>query len=277
MVIVDNSRMQPERKDRETPQTAAYSVVYEQPLTERIRTFLRLEFLLGQAAQYAEPKNAWDSRMAVAALLDITDILARGNIRAEALKDLDAQIGLLTLLRDNPGVDSTRLKGVLRELESLKQRLGSHTGPPGQSLRDNDFLAAIKHRSAIPGGTCDFDLPGYHFWLMQPDAQRAADVEGWLKELAPLHEAITLLLKLRRQSASPTTQTAEHGVFQQNLNGNTNCQLIRVLLPADAKVFPEISGGRHRITIRFFDRGNVNARPQQATRDIDFELMYCHL
>lgn len=269
--------MRPERANRETTQTAPSPVVYEQPLTERVRTFLRLEFLLSQAVQYAQPGSAWDSRMAVTALLDIADILARGNARVEAMKDLDAQISLLTLLRDNPEVDSPRLLDVLRELEGLKQRLSNHRGPPGQGLRDNEFLSAIKHRSAIPGGTCGFDLPGYHFWLTQPDAQRTADVTAWLEELAPLHEAIKLLLKLRRQSASPTQQVAENGLFQQNLPSGFNCQLIRVLLPPDAPIFPEISGGRHRITVRFFDRGDVASRPRQVDRDIQFELMFCHL
>ncbi len=33
---------------------------------------------------------------------------------------------------------------------------GNYMGP----LRDSEFLSAIKHRSAIPGGTCDFDFAG---------------------------------------------------------------------------------------------------------------------
>jgi cell division protein ZapD len=76
---------------------AAESIVYEQPLTERVRTFLRLKFLLSQTEQYAHPESTWDSRMAVSGLLDIADILARGYARAEALKELDSQIGVLAL------------------------------------------------------------------------------------------------------------------------------------------------------------------------------------
>lgn len=276
-VNVDNTVMQLNPSEREQLSAAAETIIYEQPLTERVRTFLRLEFLLSQGDQYACPRNAWDSRAAIDSLLDIADILARGNIRGETLKELDAQIGVLALLRDNPDVDNPRLLEVLRELEELKQRLSGHSGPLGQRLRDNDFLNSIKHRSAIPGGTCDFDLPGYHFWLKRPDAERAADIEHWLGELKPLHAAVSLLLMLHRQSAAPSLQTAENGLFQQNLDGHFNCQLIRVILPADADVFPEISGGRHRITIRFFGRADVDSRPRQVTRDIEFQLMFCHL
>src|SRR2546430_8968052 len=38
-----------------------------------------------------------------------------------------------------------------------------------QPLRDSQFLSAIKHRNAIPGGTCEFDLPDYTFWLARSE------------------------------------------------------------------------------------------------------------
>ena len=41
-------------------------VVYEQPLNERMRTFLRLEFLYTQASYHSEFPNPWSSRAAVA-------------------------------------------------------------------------------------------------------------------------------------------------------------------------------------------------------------------
>lgn len=253
------------------------SIVYEQPLTERVRVFLRLQFLFEQAERYARPQDPWDSRMAVAGLLDISDILSRGNVRAEALKELDSQIRGLEPLRDNPDVDSPRLLDVLTRLEQLKDRLGEPSGPVGQPLRDNEFLAAIKKRSGIPGGTCEFDLPGYRFWLTRPNDARTADVDDWLKEIEPLQEAISLLLELNRQSADAVVETAEEGLFQHKMQNRKSCQLIRVILPADAALFPEISGGRHRVTIRFLDRPDINARPRQVKHDVDFELMLCHL
>ena len=45
-------------------------------------------------------------------------------------------------------------------------------------LRDSEFLSAIKHRSAIPGGTCDFDLPDYSYWLNRPAELRAAEFDS---------------------------------------------------------------------------------------------------
>ena len=69
-----------------------------------------------------------------------------------------------------------------------------------QPLRDSEFLSAIKHRSAIPGGTCEFDLPDYYFWLSQSDEARMRTFSQWLGLLRPLCDAIAELLWLTRQN-----------------------------------------------------------------------------
>ena len=51
-------------------------VIYEQPLNERMRTFLRLEFLYTQATYHSELPSPWSTRAAVASLLEILAITA---------------------------------------------------------------------------------------------------------------------------------------------------------------------------------------------------------
>src|SRR2546430_7552470 len=62
-----------------------------------------------------------------------------------------------------------------------------------QPLRDSQFLSAIKHRNAIPGGTCEFDLPDYTFWLAQSDDARMRTFNQWLGLLRPMCDAIAEL------------------------------------------------------------------------------------
>jgi cell division protein ZapD len=50
---------------------------------------------------------------------------------------------------------------------------------------------------------------------------------------------------------------------------------VRVLLPANAGIFPEISAGQHRVTIRFVRWRGVDSRPLQVTQDVRFELAIC--
>ena len=155
-------------------------VVYEQPLTERMRTFLRLEFLYHQTISHAEHEGSWASRAAVQGLLEILAILSRGDLRNEVLKELERHIISMTQLQSRSGVDTGRLQSVLRNLCQLRDSVnecGAHYLGP---LKENEFLSAIKHRSAIPGGTCEFDLPEYSHWLRQPYANRLEDFESWI-------------------------------------------------------------------------------------------------
>ena len=62
--------------------------IYEQPLTERVRTFLRLEFLFEQCLYHVGLQSRWDSRAAIAGILEITTLLTRGDVRTEVLKEL---------------------------------------------------------------------------------------------------------------------------------------------------------------------------------------------
>jgi cell division protein ZapD len=67
------------------------------------------------------------------------------------------------------------------------------------------------------------------------------------------------------------------GFYQQPVDPNAVCQLVRVILPSELSVFPEISGGKHRFTIRFLEQATTAGRPAQTDQDIQFELQCCNL
>jgi cell division protein ZapD len=250
-------------------------VVYEQPLNERMRTFLRLDFLYSQAMYHEERPDQWSTRAAMNSLLEILAITARGDIRSEVLKELERQSHVLHEYASRPGVDSGRLKALLSNLTRLRNELNAAGALFMQRLRDSEFLNAIKHRSAIPGGTCEFDLPDYRHWLDQPYEKRAADFDSWMMTIRPLCDAVTELLWLTREAGRPRAETAQGGTFQIAFERDNPCQLLRITLPAGTTLFPEISGSHHRCSIRFMSWTDVNARPVQTTEDVKFLLTTC--
>ena len=252
------------------------NITYEQPLNERIRTFLRLEFLFAQAEHSLRGETHWDSRAALASLLDILNLFSRNDLKSEVIKELERQAANLAPLEKLPGVDKQRLNQVLGEMERLIDKLYVTPSQVGQMLRNNEFLCSVKQRSSIPGGTCDFDLPGYHYWLQQPPAKRLADLEAWLGEFATIRDALQLILRQVRESAPPRPVVAPGGFYQQALDTNTPFQLIRAIVPADTPFFAEISGGKHRFTIRFMEL-KMMERPVQTDRDVKFHLACCAL
>lgn len=253
------------------------STVFEQPLNERVRSFLRLEHLFSNVDVRIHGQTEWDSRESLDNLIEIAELLSRSDIKGELTKELDRHATTLSNLKENPAVDNERLQTILQGITGLAEQLRSPHCQPGQALRMDDLVNTIKQRSTIPGGSCSFDLPAYHHWLKLPVENRIQDLDRWYRDLRIIRDAVGYSLSIIRNSATPKTVQASKGIYQQSLEPNSPCQLIRILLPYDSNCFPEISGGRHRFTIRFMERSDTLTRPSQVQSDIEFELHCCIL
>ncbi len=252
-------------------------VAYEQPLNERIRTFLRIEYLFDMARNYAEGDTDWDSRISVASLIDIVDLLGRSDIKTELIKELERHASTLSALESNPGVDRRRLLAIMGEINDLIGKLRDTGYQPGQDLRSDELVQSIRQRTTIAGGTCNFDLPAYHHWLNRPAGDRIQHLESWQTDLMVLRKSLKLALNMIRNSTTPTREQAVRGFFQKPIESNVSCQMVRVQLPGNSKYFPEISGGRHRFTVRFMEQAVTTERPSQTDDTVDFELHCCIL
>ncbi|MDH3355149.1 MAG: cell division protein ZapD [Chromatiales bacterium] len=253
-------------------------IIYEHPLSERIRTMLRLEHLFNQAQHYHKGASVWDSRMTISSLFDLLDLFSRADLKTEIIKEVDRATANLNALMANPAVDSDRLTTILKALQHITNNLHEISGQLGQSLREDPFLTTIRQRSTIPGGTCDFDLPSYHQWLEQPSDIRHTLQQLWLRQLEPIQQAVELLLKLNRNSAEPQQFIAEGGQYQQQLDNSYPYQMIRLLLPHQATYYPEISGSKHMFTIRFLHANGTADEPGKVVKDdLPFQLALCLL
>jgi cell division protein ZapD len=249
--------------------------VFEQPLNERMRTFLRLDFLYSQTLYHNDKASSWGSRSAMTSLLDMLAIAMRGDLRSDVLKELERHITQLNDYLTHPGTDPARVRALVGNLQRLRTELHAGGAHWLQPLRDSEFLAAIKHRTAIPGGTCEFDLPDYFFWLNQPQEVRAATFTHWLTMLRPLCDAIAELLWLTRQNGRARNEVAVAGVFNVAFDRDTPYQLLRITLPAGVRLYPETSGSHYRCSMRFLEWQGVDMRPKQTLDDVPFTLTCC--
>lgn len=251
-------------------------VIYEQPLNERMRTYIRLEHLFRQAAYTLRGYSIWDSRATLSTLIDIIDILSRADFKADVLKELERQQNALAPLQQREGVNQEDLLRVLRELRAAQESLHAVTTQLGQQIRDDELVSALRQRHTVAGGDCAMDMPVYHLWLQQTPEQRIETLEGWFKSLELVHKPVSLLLGIIRESAVLRPQQAPQGFYQQTMETNLPLQLIRVALAHPALYFAEISAGKHRMTIRFL-RPQPGRRPVQAEETIEFQLCCCTL
>jgi cell division protein ZapD len=266
----------PPDPDRANPRGAFVStlLIFEHPLNERVRTFLRIEHLFERLNYFAPQYDPWASRVAVETLLDLASVTARADIKNELVKELDRNIATIRRIADQPGIDQRALDRVLGDLQDAVSAVNRLSGPIGQTAREDDFLKSIAQRSSIPGGTCSFDLPLFHYWLANPPEIRQGRLLQWLQDLRPAEQAIRLTLSLARTSASPRRVVAQGGFFQEALDANAPAQIVRVGVDGEDAAYPEISGHKSRFSIRFM-QADSGGRPAQISDDIPFQLTRC--
>ncbi|MCP5158786.1 MAG: cell division protein ZapD [Gammaproteobacteria bacterium] len=251
------------------------SICYEQPLNERARALLRLEFLFQQINHALIGPSTWNSRAALQGLFNILTVTGRNEFKKELLKELERHASTLSRLRQSPGIDTVALSSVLAKISEVIGQIHRPNSLALDTVRQSEFLGAIQNRIQIPGGTCRFDLPALHHWLQQEPEIRNRDLQEWLAPFSPMRDAVFLILQLIRDSATPRTETAIRGFFQRGLDANAPNQLIRVWLPSGDPRFPEISGGRHRFTIHFLEQSNPYHRATPSLADVAFDLACC--
>lgn len=236
---------------------------------------MRLEFLFEQTRHSLRGTSVWDSRATLEGIIDIQNLVSRSDLKTEVLKELDRHTTNLAKLEQNPGVDKQRLSQILDELDVLIDRIYSNNQQIGHEIKLNEFLNSVRQRVSVPGGTCDFDLPGYHYWLERLPEQRIHDLNEWLGCFDVLRQAIDVMLRLIRESAIPKIDTATAGFYQKSMDPGCPCQMLRIGLPLDVDFFPEVSGGKHRFTIRFLRYPDYDTKPKQIDEAIEFEMACC--
>jgi cell division protein ZapD len=251
-------------------------ITYEYPLNERIRTLLRLEDLFERSRHFIARTDPHDHHVALLTLFEILEVAGRADLKSDLLQELERQKQVLLSFRNNPDISEEALNGVLRDIEQASQAMFAMTGKIGQYLRENDWLMAIKQRTAIPGGACEFDLPSYHYWLHRPAEDRIGQLAAWTGPLYPLRDGSAIILHILRESGKPQQLSAQGGTFQQMLGGKT-AQMLRVRLDPGQHCVPEISANKYVLNIRFLAQNGDDSRARIADRDVGFELTFCNL
>jgi cell division protein ZapD len=102
-----------------------------------------------------------------------------------------------------------------------------------------------------------------------------ATIHSWLTEFIQIRSAINLVLQLVRNSAQPLEKEAKQGFYQEMLDPQNNLRMIRIILKLNCEAFPEISVGRHFLSVRFFNP-TIETRPCQYKENLNFWIAYCN-
>ena len=240
-------------------------LIYEQPLNEKTRSYLRLEYLEQQLQMNLDQDH---QHRCFYPLFSLCELAERCDYRGEVLKDLDKQISLLSNWKSLPHIDKLQVDKYLSLLSNARDTL-QISERPGSQLKQNRFLMALRQRFNMPGACCNFDLPQLHYWLAKPWDSRRQEYSQWLDTFRVLLTPISLLLELTRLTTEYTNAVAKAGFYQGT--SNQALSLIRVQLNSNQGCYPTISGHKNRYAIHFvqFDQ------QKHSDRTIEFKLATC--
>ncbi|WP_351079344.1 cell division protein ZapD [Shewanella sp. CAL98-MNA-CIBAN-0140] len=240
-------------------------LIYEQPLNEKIRSYLRIENLALQLKLHAEQDN---QHQCFAPLFSLAELTERCDYRTDILKDIDKQIQLISHWRTNSNVDNAQVDQLTERLIALKSPLQAQERI-GCSLKQDKFICSLRQRFNMTGAYCNFDFPQLHFWLDKDWQYRQQDIENWRMQFQPLLAPIMLLLELIRTTADFSLCQAPVGFYQGS--SPQPLSLIRVKINPNQNCYPTISGNRNRYAIHFVDFD----LHRHTSETVEFSLATC--
>jgi len=250
-------------------------ITFEQPVTELTRVCLRLEFLFKTLNQRLEAFAHTDPQYTMQLLIEIIMVLDRPDFKSKLVQELHRYLAITKKFHNAPGLEADVTHQHLDELQRAVDFVSSISGKLGQHLEAQEFLNTIRSNLHIPGNGSCIDTPNYYYWLSNTKDNQLKQFQRWQSELQPINKIVLLVLNIIRDSCEKKSCIAENGYYHQNLETSPCCQLIRIQLDYDQGLYPEISAGKHRFTVRFM-KGTIE-NPTQAQDNVKFDLCTCSI
>jgi cell division protein ZapD len=246
--------------------------VYEFPLCEKVRNYLRLEQLFKQLDHTSEFDSEFESLHFFDVFFTLLDLLERLDIRKDFIQDIDVHEKNLVHWSQHPNIDNSALEATLQKLHKLLNEL-KRTNKLGSSLKEDRFLASIRQRFSIPGGATSFDLPHLFCWLKQSKETREADINTWVAQLNLVRENISLLMQFLRERSKYESVIANNAFYQGIVTEKID--LIRVRCSNSEGHYPVLSGNKYRFGIRFMQLSSDEGNNGNIEGQIQFEIACC--
>lgn len=249
------------------------TLTFEHPTSELTRVCLKLEYLFCAMSKNLACFSERNAQHTMQLLIEIVCVLDRPDLKSKFTKELLRFSDSLKRLSGSPGVEEETLSENLRNLEKHLNYLSAYSGKLGKELAENEFLATIRLNLNTAGNGSCADMPAYFYWLSMDSEAQTKQINTWLSELAPIEAIVNFILNIIRGSGTEKSVIADSGFYHESLNTSPACQLLRLTVAKSLAVYPEISAGKHRFTLRFLNAST--SRPTQSDHAIEFDLSIC--
>lgn len=252
-------------------------ILYEFPLRDSARLFLRLEVLGQQLKQANGHRGPERNRAAAHAVLSALDLVFREDMRAHLLQQIYHLQRNYEILRAREDIRQEGLKTILAELEQFRQELVQLKSNEVRTLRFDPLISALRQRGSVTDAAMAVDLPMYQWWLQSGAERRREDIKRWTEAFQPLLDANGKFLALLRQRGEYRDCEASRGGFTASITLGHELWMVRIAVPAGTPCFPQVSGASDsgKVHVRFMQTPSGKEAAEPYRVDFPFQLAVC--
>lgn len=250
------------------------TTIYEIPLNNRIRHFLRYEYLVNEIEARLTSEEDYAVIEILRLLHNLIEINTNNDMRSEVMQYLNCQYQQLRELENQPQVDQIHLQKKIEEKRRMLTDI-EKISIPITMYHNHYLLSTTKSRFNVTGGLASFHLPMFATWTTLPRSRQQADLNEWYAPFKALYKGIQSGLSMTRASQEFKAYQSETGYYMEDFSPPRNYQMIRLCLDRD--IFPRLSASPSRLIVYFFKATDFQERPRQVKTFIKFEMAFCNL
>ena len=247
-------------------------IIYEQPVSENVRNFLKCEYLSEKFNYSLRQDNIWSIKSSINTLIAMSDFIFRINIKMELLKELERNIAFLNYLKDDESIELSKYDEFYSDIKSHIETLNNDDNNPSKSINDNDFLMQIKSKYHRPAGNNFFDMPAYLNFLSSNKTLIIDNINDWYSPLNTIFLSSTLILDIKRTISKFENISIADSYFEMKLDKSIKVDLVRIKLEKNMNIYPDISASAQNINILFKTSYGKNRLSRVADRGLNFGL-----
>ena len=247
-------------------------IIYEQPVTENIRNFLKCEYLFEKFNSAIQKQDIWSVKSSVSTLIEASDLIFRINLKVELLKELEKNILFLNSLYNNNTIEISEYDNFITKTKYCIEALNNINESPSKTIIDNDFLMQIKTKLHIPAGENFFDMPSYLNFLSSNRSYIIDKINLWYLPFEPLFNSSKLLMNIKREKSKFITMSSTGSYFEKKFDKNSKLDFVRIKLKKNMNIFPDVSVSSQNINVIFKTSYGSNRLSKAISENVDFEL-----
>tara|TARA_Y100000768_G_scaffold84092_1_gene60095 strand:- start:386 stop:1147 length:762 start_codon:yes stop_codon:yes gene_type:complete len=246
-----------------------HAAIYEEPMDERIRKFLKLENFFLKLKYHKDIDTTYDSYASLHNLILIYNTLSRVEVKSELIREIDFQKMRYAEYIKLDNSDKTKLNSIMEKQDVILNNLHS-LKPNYLNALNNDelFQFCVKHHNNL---SSEID-----YWLTRDHNMRLNQINLWLEKIKPIEHSVYFCLDILRRSSETNEICAKNGFHLIKIDQEKKIRLLRVTMQTDNYYFPRISLGPQRATVSFMIMNEDN-KFVQIKENITFVLDQCFI